>query len=117
METKKLRSRSDRRPLGQWSLDSHRYHRTRAYGARRRLEQRSSTTITRYQEIAWNRRIGTRIMLGNSMPCCVTTDGFVCGRGTTWGIALPQRDMTWRLLPICDVCVRELQMIYESRRR
>ena len=113
---KQLRSRAYRRPLGQWSLDSRRYQRTRAYGARRRPEQRGSPTITRYQEVARQHMLGTPIPLAMSLPCCVAREGLLCGRGTAWGIVLPQRDMTWRLLPICEVCIREIDMIGDHRR-
>src|SRR5436309_11917214 len=103
METK-LRSRSDRRPLGQRALGAHRYHRTRAYGARRRLEQRGSMTITRYREVARQHRLGTPIDLLCSLPCCVTTDSWPCGRGTNIALVLPKPNSTWILVPICEVC-------------
>jgi hypothetical protein len=114
METQKFRSKAERRSLSQQGL--RRYRRTRASGARRQLEK-NIPTIARYQEVAQQHRIGTPIALLMSLPCCVTTDGWLCGRGTTLAVALPKRDMTWRLMPICEACIREISMTYSDRAR
>ena len=66
---KQLRSRSYGRPLGQRALGAHRSHRTRAYGARRRLEQRGSPTITRYQEVArWSAELAMHGRVSAAVP-------------------------------------------------
>jgi hypothetical protein len=75
-------------------------------------EPDSDALITHYSEITRDSGIGTPIALSRSLPCCITKGRHVCGRGATVGSVTPNADGTWTLIPICEICLKEIVEIY-----
>jgi hypothetical protein len=74
--------------------------------------QESDSRIAHYIEIARSIGIGTPIALTRSMPCCINTGYRLCGRGATVGSVRPNTNGTWTLMPICEICAREIAAVY-----
>lgn len=64
--------------------------------------------IARLLEVEIDPMASTAIPLAVSMPCCVQTDGRICGRGAITAVAIYNPDGTWLLIPICSMCTHEI---------
>jgi hypothetical protein len=71
--------------------------------------------IRRYKELACDRP-GAMMALTCSLPCCVRSDGRLCGRGATMGYVVPEASGTWILVPVCTACIQAMAIAHEASR-
>lgn len=69
-------------------------------------------TIARLLEVEINPVASTTIPLVVPTPCCVQTNGRICGRGTTTAIVTYNPNGTWLLIPICPACMHDIGVVY-----